>query len=129
MQPDFQNRVTGSESLAEHLRLAKPCLILRAEEMGEGWFRLEPYIGQADGGDEEVLSEGYDPHYSPLGPVYWRIIKRGDATFYWSTFLASRERIIKGWGVKGLAYCDPMTGMAVARIETYLPPEDHLKRT
>jgi hypothetical protein len=70
---------------------------------------------------DEVLDEGYDPHHSPLGtPVYWRAIDRDGERFYCSTFLATRTRVMKCWGPLGLAYCDPITGMAVARLETNL---------
>ena len=66
------------------------------------------------------LAEGYDSKYSPLGcPVYWRMVKRGNEQFYCSTFQVSPHQIIKAWGDKGLAYCDPVTGMAVARIESH----------
>ena len=82
---------------------------------------MTPYISEVERGWDEIISEGYDPDHSPLGcPVYWRIVNRGDEKFYCSTFPAKRDQIIKAWGTRGLAYCDPVTGMAIARIETYL---------
>src|SRR5262249_24034902 len=111
----------GSESLAEHLRSARPRLILRFQPAADSDrnFLMSPYIRQAESGEEDVvLSEEYDPH-SPLGcPVYRRFVNRGGAQFVTCcTFLASRARVIKAWGTKGLAYCDPITGMAVAQLE------------
>jgi hypothetical protein len=119
------------EVSAEYLRSAQPRLICRVDARPkQGEFKLTEYIREVDGGWEEVIDEGYDPDHSPLGcPVYWRIVNRGDERFYCSTFLATRAQVIKGWGRKGLAYCNPVTGMAVARIETNLrcewPPGDY----
>lgn len=87
-------------------------------------MKLMPYISEVERGWDEVISEGYDPDNSPLGcPVYWRIVNRGNEQFYCSTFPATRAQIIRGWGKRGLACCDPVTGTAVARIETYLGKE------
>ena len=65
-----------------------------------------------EGPCDEVTSEGFDPEHSPLGPVYWRIINRGDERFYRSTFLVTRGQIINAWGTKGPAYRNPMSGIA-----------------
>jgi hypothetical protein len=92
-------------------------MICREFEVGR--IKLTPYISKVERGWGEVISEGYDPDHSPLGcPVYWRIVKRGDEQVYCSTFSATRDQIMKGWGTKGLAYCDPVTGRAVVRLET-----------
>jgi hypothetical protein len=105
----------------EYLRSAQAHLICRVDPDGGFDVRLTPYIREVDLSLDEVLKEGYDPHHSPLGcPVYWRVINRGDEQFYCSIFLASRALVMKAWGTEGLAYCDPITGMAVARIETNL---------
>jgi hypothetical protein len=105
----------------EYLRLAQAHLVCRMDPDGDRSFRVKPYIKYINVGLDEVLQEGYDPHHSPLGcPVYWRVIKRGDEQFYCSTFLATRSQVMKTWGVQGLAYCDPVTGMAVAQFETNL---------
>jgi hypothetical protein len=118
-------RKTVQKVSAEYLRSAQPRLILRVDPKGGRLFSLTPYIREVECGWEEVISEGYDPYHSPLGcPVYWRIVNRGDEQFYCSTFLATRAHVIKGWGTKGLAHSDPITGMAVAQIETNLMIED-----
>jgi hypothetical protein len=107
---------------AEYLRSAQPRLICRVDTEEEGRrCKLTPFISEAECGWDEIISEGYDPDQSPLGcPVYWRIVKRGDEQFYSSTFLAMRAQVIKGWGTKALAYCDPVTGTALARFDTLL---------
>jgi hypothetical protein len=85
-------------------------------------FNITPYIRQRQYDSEEVISEGYDPDHSPLGtPVYWRIVNRGDEQYYCSTYLATRDQVKMAWGTAGLTYCDPVTGIAFARIETKLP--------
>jgi hypothetical protein len=105
----------------EYLRSAQAHLICRIDPDGDLRVKCTPYIRQVNLGLDEVLDEGYDPHHSPLGsPVYWRVINRDDEQFYCSTFLATRTQVMKAWGTQGLAYCDPITGMAVARIETNL---------
>jgi hypothetical protein len=109
------------KNLEEHLKTAQPRLIVRVdpEDTTGSKFKLTPYIRDLEPAGDEVISEGYDADCSPLGcPVYWRIVKRADEHFYCSTFQATRDHIIKAWGTRGLAYCDPVTGMAVARIET-----------
>jgi hypothetical protein len=103
----------------EFLRSVWPRLILLVETEGDN---ITPYIRQGEYDREEVISEGYDPDHSPLGaPVYWRIVNRGDQQFYCTTFLATRDQVKRAWGTAGLAYCDPVTGIAFARIETKLP--------
>jgi hypothetical protein len=103
----------------ELLRSVWPRLILLVETEGDN---ITPYIRQGEYDREEVISEGYDPDHSPLGtPVYWRIVNRGDQQFYCTTFLATRDQVKKAWGTAGLTYCDPVTGIAFARIETKLP--------
>ena len=106
---------------AEYLRSAQPRLICRVDPDGGRRLKLTPYISEVDLSWDEVISEGYDPDHSPLGcPVYWRVVNRGEEQFYCSTFSVAPNQIIKTWGTRGLAYCDPVTGMAVARIETNL---------
>jgi hypothetical protein len=106
---------------AEYLRSAQPRLICRVDIEEGRRCKLTPYISEVERGWDEIIREGYDPDHSPLGcPVYWRVINRGEEQFYCSTFAATRDQITKGWGTSGLAYCDPVTGMAIARFETYL---------
>ena len=107
------------EIFAEYLRSAKPRLICRVEVNGYN-TKITYFISRVDYSWDEILDEGYDSKFSPLGgcPVYWRIVKRGNEQLYCSTFLATRHQIIKAWGESGLAYCDPLTGTAAARIET-----------
>jgi hypothetical protein len=107
------------DALKEYLRSAKPRLICRADINGAN-TKITPFISQTDNGWDEILAEGYDPKYSPLRcAVYWRIVKRGNEQFYCSTFQVPPHQVFKAWGEKGLAYCDPVTGMAVARIESH----------
>jgi hypothetical protein len=111
---------------AEYLRSAEPRLICRVERPGGLHQKLTPHITEVYRGWDHLIDEGYDPNSSPLcRPVYWRIVKRGDNRFYFSTFLMTRDEIVKGWGTEALTFCDPVTGMAVARIETLLtrPPK------
>jgi hypothetical protein len=116
---------------AEYLRSAQPRLICRVDpEGGEGGLRckLTPYISEIERGSEGVIREGYDPDHSPLGsPVYWRIVNRGDEQLHCSTFQATRDQVIKCWGIPGIAHCDPVTGMAFARIETIIRPGGSLR--
>ena len=120
MTIDYLKIAGGSQSLEECLRSAQPHLILRLDPLGAGEFKATPYIRQFELADE-VVDEGYDPYHSPLGcPVYWRIVNRGDQQIYCSTYLETRAQVIKTWGGQGHAYCNHITGMAVARIETML---------
>jgi hypothetical protein len=103
----------------EFLRLARPRLICRVDE--EGNSRSKFAVSERKCSREEVVSEGYDPDESPLGcPVYWRVVRRGNERFYCSTFLATCDQVMKGWGVSGLAYVDRATGNAPACIEMKL---------
>jgi hypothetical protein len=105
--------------LTAYLRSAKPRLVYRAY-IDSDPVKITAFVGDGDDGWDEILAEGYDAKYSPLGcPVYWRIVKQGAEEFYCSTFQVPRHQVFKAWGEKGLAHCDPVTGMAVARIETY----------
>jgi hypothetical protein len=51
-------------------------------------------------------------------------LNEAEEKLYCSTFIVSRDQIGTAWGPQGLAYCDPVTGVAVARIETVLPESD-----
>jgi hypothetical protein len=109
-------------ALAEHLRDARPSLIVRVEPQSGERLELAPFIVEVETANDDVIDQGYDPHHSPLGcPVYWRIVKRWDGQFYYSTFQVPRDYVLKVWGTRGLSFCDPDTGSAVARIETRLP--------
>jgi hypothetical protein len=91
------------------LRSAKPrllCVFEGGED--ERTYYLSPYISDVD------------LPLSLLGPVYWRIVERAGERFYLSTFMATRAHVTKAWGPAGLAYCDPITGTAMARVETRL---------
>jgi hypothetical protein len=106
----------------EYLRTARPHLICRVTSKDGGPVQLEgrldclPFVSEVELGWDKVFDEGYDPGGSPLGPVYWRIAERGHENLYLSTYVAQRHEVIEKWGTKGLAYCDPVTGTAVARI-------------
>jgi hypothetical protein len=104
------------------LRSAKPrllCVVEGGED--ERTQYLSPYISDVDLGWDELIDEGFDSGpLSPLGPVYWRIVERAGERFYLSTFMATRAHVTKAWGPAGLAYCDPITGVAIARVETRL---------
>jgi hypothetical protein len=109
------------DDLGERLKAAHPHLIVRVKNTGDLRYENTPYIRDIDPGWDELIGEGYDPVNSPLGPVYWRVIRRADEKLYCSSFLATAEPIIRCWGPEGLAYCDPTTGVAVARVETVIP--------
>jgi hypothetical protein len=109
-------------ALAEHLRDARPSLILRVEPQSQNGFELTPFIVEFEAANDNVIDEGFDPHNSPLGvPVYWRIVKRWDGKFYYSTFQVPRDCVLRVWGTRGLSFCDPVTGNAVARMQARLP--------
>ncbi len=110
-------QVTISE---DDLRSAHPRLIARAKLSGPMSCNLSCEISDVDPSWDEVIDEGYDPNVSPMAPVYWRIVRRGDAEFYLSTFQITRDEVIRGWGQEGISYCDPITGTAVVQIETHL---------
>jgi hypothetical protein len=113
------SKSNANRSGREHLQAAQVHLICWIDPQEDGTtFGLIPYIVTEDPGWNEVIDEGYDHKGSPLGPVYWRIVKRNKETLYLSTFLATRDEVIKGWGLDGLRFCDPVTGTAVARIES-----------
>ena len=96
----------------EYLRKAEPHLIVRIDPQTNGQIKPTPRIDEVERGWDEVVDEGYDPGNSPLGPVYWRAVTRGEEQMYLSTFVASRDFIINAWGPRGLDYCDPITGTA-----------------
>jgi hypothetical protein len=105
----------------KYLKSAKPQLIVRAERTSVTREGLEHHVTvvEKDLGWDEILDEGYSD-IGPLGPVYWRIVKRGDEHLYLSTFLATRDHILRIWGPGALANCDPITGTAPARVEGVL---------
>ena len=108
------------DDVGERLKAAHPHLVVRVENVEH--LRYEtPSIREVDPGWNELIDEGYDPHGSPLGPVYWRVVERAKEKLYCSSFLATLEQIIGCWGPRGLAYCNPTTGVAVARVGTVLP--------
>jgi hypothetical protein len=112
------NNLMNLDALENYLRSAQPRLIVTCESKGERIHELTPYISEVDHGWDEVISEGFDPDFSPLGcPVYWREVNRGDERFYSSTFLVTRDQTIGVWGIEGLSYCDPATGIAIAQTE------------
>ena len=88
------------DTFKDYLRSAQPRLIITCENKGRS-SSLTPHIGEVDRGWDEVISEGYDPDHSPLGPVYWRIVKRGDERFYCSTFPVRRDGYYQCLGGEG----------------------------
>jgi hypothetical protein len=111
------------------LRSAKPRLLCCVEGSISGEQRVIPYIRDVDLGWDELISEGFDPSGSSgVGPVYYRVVRRGDEKFYLSTFMAFRDNVLKAWGPAGLSYCDPVTGMAVVRTEKRLPAPEIMQQ-
>jgi hypothetical protein len=84
------------------LKSAKPRLLCCVEGGLLGEQRLTPYISDVDLGWDELVYEGFDPS-APLGPTYYRVVRRANEEFYLSTFMAPREAVMKGWGPAGLA--------------------------
>ena len=111
-----------SSSWKQRLQSAKPRLISRVEFLDKECTtaKCAAHIRMSDDLDwDELIDEGYDPR-GVVGPTYWRIVRRGGELLYLSTVSIPRDGVINGWGREGLAYCDPLTGMAVIRIETFL---------
>jgi hypothetical protein len=110
-----------TSNLELKLRLAQPHLIASIEfmEPEPRTARIRPYTRQSDPGWDELVDEGYDPN-GPMGPTYWRIVRRGRERLYLSTAFVRRDAVVKGWGLEGLPYCDPQTGTAPIRLETLL---------
>ena len=118
--------------LEEKLKSARPRLIGHCDldVEYERQAKLTFYIREGEPSGDQILDEGFDPEYSSLGvPVYWRVIVRGDERLYCSTFQATRERIIKGWGQIGLEHADPGTGTAVVCLETVIDPAAPVRGT
>jgi hypothetical protein len=108
----------------DYLKSAHPRLIARAIGSGLTGYQFEHHISQGRATRDEVVREGFDPDNSPLGPVYWRIVRRGDEKFYLSTCVWSRDEVAHFWGKEAISYCDPLTGVAVVQLETPLPNDD-----
>jgi hypothetical protein len=108
------------------LRSAKPRLLANIEGDDPLKMSCSAYISNVDLGWDEVLEEGFDA-YGRLGATYFRIVMRDGKKFYLSTFMVSRDLVLSRWGEAGLAYCDPITGLAAARIDQQLPPEEIMK--
>ncbi len=113
-----------------NLRSAKPHLICRVEhghlrsDPARRALLCQPYIISSDSAPDwgELLDEGFDPSgKTGLGPVYYCLVDRADELFSLNTFMVGRDRVRKLWGSDGLRYCDPVTGLAPARIEVPLP--------
>jgi hypothetical protein len=106
------------KALAEYLRTVQPHLICRVEpervspEAGQ-FFKINHCTAEVETGWDQVLS-----------PVYWRFVTRGAEQLYCSTFVLTRDLVLKGWGTSALVYCDPITGTAAVRIETILADLD-----
>jgi hypothetical protein len=109
------------DELGKRLQAADTHLIVRVKNVGHLRYEHTPSIREVDPKWDELIDEGYDANGSPLGAVYWRVIRRAEEKLYCSSFLATPEEIIRCWGPKGLAYCNSTTGVAVARVETVLP--------
>jgi hypothetical protein len=109
------------DEMGTRLRAAVPHLIVTCRSKNTIEYEHEsPFIREVDPGWDELSDEGYDPDGSPLGPVYWRIVKRAEQILNLSTFPVRRDDVVRIWGPKGLAFCDPKTGIAVARLENVL---------
>jgi hypothetical protein len=122
VKPKVVKQVSVEQVSEEFLRSAKPRLITQLKLGKDKRLEFKASIGQTD--CDEVWSEGYDPDHSPLRrPVYWRHVRRGDAQFNWSTYAVTRDEVLRGWGKEGLAYCDPITGLAIVRMEQELRPD------
>jgi hypothetical protein len=104
------------------LRSAKPRLICCVENPERFAFVPRTLISDVDlDGDDELIEDGFEPSSgSEIGPVYYCHVVRAGEQFALGTFMAPRVWVLKAWGPAGLAYCDPVTGMAPARIETRL---------
>jgi len=102
------------DQIREQLRSAHPNLIIHLTSQDDLMVNFTPYICDVDPGWDEIISEGYEHDHRP---VYWRIVRREEETFACETFLMTRDEVAGAWGAKGLAYCDPETGVAAVRAE------------
>ena len=86
------------DDLGERLKTAHPHLIVRLKIQGDLQYENTPSIREVDPKWDELIDEGYDPNGSPLGPVYWRVIRRNGEKLYCSSF---RQRLSKSSVVGG----------------------------
>ena len=91
------------DALGRQLKAARPLLVTRVtldEWTPEGVvYQLDPGILDHPLEWDELDSEGYDPTgRTPLGPVYYRVIRIGDEWFYLSTAQVPRAAVLKGQG-------------------------------
>jgi hypothetical protein len=107
-----------SDNLSDFLRMARPSLITFVE-LAE--HRVTAMITEGENDNVVVLDEYFDPHDIKLRrAIYRRIVVRENETFYFCTYLATRDEVFEIWGQSGLLYCDPVTALAVVRIEMSL---------
>jgi len=95
------------DALGRQLKAARPLLVTRVtldEWTPEGVvYQLDPGILDHPLEWDELDSEGYDPTgRTPLGPVYYRVIRIGDEWFYLSTAQVPRAAVLKGFGKAGV---------------------------
>lgn len=84
------------DEMGKRLKAAVPQLIVMVCSKGNLEYEVaDPSIRKVDLGWDQLLDEGYDPYGSPLGPVYWRIVRRDDQKLYLSTFPVRRDDVIR----------------------------------
>ena len=102
----------------DFLRSARPRLIMLAGHITDEIITFEYLVRVKHIGWDEVIEECYDAMNGPMGfPVYWREVMRSNQKLCLGTFPVTAAFVVKYWGKKGLAYCDPDTRLGVARLE------------
>lgn len=100
----------------EFLRSARPRLIVRAANDKVPTFTY--LISDTAVGWGDIKEECYDEIDDVWAvPMYWREVTRTNQRLCLGTFPVLADYVVEHWGKKGLAYCDPDSGLGVALFE------------
>ena len=115
-------------ALEKRLKKARPKLIAKAKNVYDpltATCQCEIHSEVQKNGIElgRVVQEGFDPHNSPLGPVYWRVVERDGRSFYLSVYETTPLDIERAFGAAALKKVISEGLDLVACVETELPPD------